>query len=119
MEIPFRQLKRILESSGSGNVNGWANAESRYRIIKIAVEERESRRRRVLEAVVSGDVPDADSIRQGLCSPEPRDLGWWTALGWQEELLPYGNPDGPTLARKWVPLVGHQSGPVSNVPEYP
>lgn len=119
LEIPFRQLKRILESSGSGNVNGWANAESRYRIIKIAVEERESRRRRVLEAVVSGQVPEAESIRQGLYSPEPKDLGWWTILGWQEELLPYGNPDGPTLARKWVPLVGLQSGPISNVPEYP
>lgn len=133
LELPFRQLKRILESSGSGNVNGWANAESRYRIIKMAVEERESRRRRVLDAVLSGQVADVEStrqglrrevdelglIRQGLCSPEPRDLGWWTALGWQEELLPYGNPDGPTLARKWIPLVDPQSGPMSNVSEYP
>ncbi|KAL5094812.1 hypothetical protein Trisim1_005544 [Trichoderma cf. simile WF8] len=119
VEIPFTQLKMILESSGSGNVNGWANTESRYRIIKIAVEERESRRRRVLDAVLSGRVPDAEAIRAGLCSPEPRDLGWWTALGWQEEMLPYGNPDGPTLARKWVPLMEAQNGSVSNVAEYP
>ncbi|KAL7918046.1 hypothetical protein ACQKWADRAFT_305291 [Trichoderma austrokoningii] len=123
LEIPFRQLKRILESSGSGNVNGWANAESRYRIIKMAVEERESRRRRVLDAVLSGQGlcrdDELELIRQGLCSPEPRDLGRWTALGWQEELLPYGNPDGPTLARKWVPLANAQSGPMSNVSEYP
>ncbi|KAL7787883.1 hypothetical protein V8C37DRAFT_411878 [Trichoderma ceciliae] len=119
VEIPFSQLKMILESSGSGNVNGWANAESRYRIIKIAVEERESRRRRVLDAVLSGRVAEAEAIRAGLCSPEPRDLGWWTALGWQEEMLPYGNPDGPTLARKWVPLMETQNGPISNAPEYP
>ncbi|PTB69161.1 hypothetical protein BBK36DRAFT_1113846 [Trichoderma citrinoviride] len=119
VEIPFTQLKMILESSGSGNVNGWANAESRYRIIKLAVEERESRRRCVLDAVLSGRVADAEAIRAGLCSPEPRDLGWWTALGWQEEMLPYGNPDGPTLARKWVPLMEAQNGPMSNVTEYP
>ncbi|OTA07375.1 hypothetical protein A9Z42_0082610 [Trichoderma parareesei] len=119
VEIPFTQLKMILESSGSGNVNGWANAESRYRIIKLAVEERESRRRRVLDAVLSGRVADAEAIRAGLCSPEPRDLGWWTALGWQEEMLPYGNPDGPTLARKWVPLMDTQNGSLSKVAEYP
>ncbi|RFU72146.1 hypothetical protein TARUN_10117 [Trichoderma arundinaceum] len=119
LEIPFNQLKMILESSGSGNVNGWANTETRYRIIKIAVEERESRRRRALDAVLSGRVPEAKSIRAGLCSPEPKDLGWWTVLGWQEEMLPYGNPDGPTLARKWTPLMDAQNGPISNVPEYP
>ncbi|KAL6875254.1 hypothetical protein J3F83DRAFT_759792 [Trichoderma novae-zelandiae] len=119
VEIPFTQLKMILESSGSGNVNGWANAESRYRIIKLAVEERESRRRRVLDAVLSGRVTDAEAIRAGLCSPEPRDLGSWTALGWQEELLPYGNPDGPTLARKWVPLMEAQNGSMSNLAQYP
>ncbi|KAL6893071.1 hypothetical protein HDV57DRAFT_220011 [Trichoderma longibrachiatum] len=119
VEIPFTQLKMILESSGSGNVNGWANAESRYRIIKLAVEERESRRRRVLDAVLSGRVADAEAIRAGLSSPEPRDLGWWTALGWQEEMLPYGNPDGPTLARKWVPLKNAQDGSLSKVAEYP
>ncbi|KAL6791298.1 hypothetical protein GGI42DRAFT_185572 [Trichoderma sp. SZMC 28013] len=119
VEIPFTQLKMILESSGSGNVNGWANTESRYRIIKIAVEERESRRRRVLDAVLSGQIPDVEAIRAGLRSPEPRDLGRWTALGWQEEMLSYGNPDGPTLARKWVPLMEAQNGSLSNVAEYP
>ncbi|KAH6605924.1 hypothetical protein Trco_005077 [Trichoderma cornu-damae] len=119
VEIPFTQLKMILESSGSGNVNGWANAESRYRVVKVAVEERESRRRRALDAVLSGRVPEAEAIRAGLCSPEPRDLGWWTALGWQEDLLPYGNPDGPTLARKWVPLMDAQNGSMPNVAEYP
>lgn len=119
LEIPFSQLKMLLESSGSGNVHGWANAESRYRVIKIAVEEREARRRRALDVVLSGGVPEAAAIQAGLCSPEPRDLGPWTALGWEEEMLPYGNPDGPTLARKWVPLMELRNGSVPNVAEYP
>ncbi|KAK5995247.1 hypothetical protein PT974_03646 [Cladobotryum mycophilum] len=116
LDLPFAQLKMILESSGSGNVNGWANAEARYRLIKTAVDERESRRHRVLEAVLSGRVPDADMIRAGLRSPEPRDLGPWTALGWQEDMLPFGNPDGPSLARKWVPLMEPPNGSVAEYP---
>lgn len=116
LDIPFTQLKMILESAGSGNMNGWANAESRFRIIKAAVEERESRRHQALDALLAGRVDDSENIRKGLRSPQPRDLGQWSALAWQEEILPYGNPDRPSLARKWVPLMEPQSGPVAQYP---
>lgn len=106
----------ILESSGSGNVNGWANAESRYRIVKAAVDERESRRLKAVDAVVAGRVADSDTIRAALRAPEPRSMNEWSALGWQEELLPYGNADGPSLGRKWAPLTEPQNGPVSEYP---
>ncbi|GJN82225.1 hypothetical protein PLIIFM63780_005764 [Purpureocillium lilacinum] len=105
LNLPFSQLKMILESSGSGNVNGWANSETRYRVIKRAVEEREVRRLHAVAAVLNGHVADSNAILAGLRSPSPQDLGRWTTLGWQEELLPYGNPDGPSLGRKWVPLM--------------
>lgn len=116
LNIPFAQLKMILESSGSGNVNGWANAESRYRIVKAAVDERESRRLKAVDAVVAGRVADSDTIRAALRAPEPRSMNEWSALGWQEELLPYGNADGPSLGRKWAPLTEPQNGPVSEYP---
>lgn len=116
LNIPFTQIKMILESSGSGNVNGWANAESRYRIVKAAVEEREARRVKAVDAVVDGRVPDAEMLRASLRAPEPRSMPHWSALGWHEEMLPYGNPDGPSLGRKWAPLPAPQS---TTVAEYP
>jgi hypothetical protein len=116
LNIPFAQLKMILESSGSGNVNGWANAESRYRIVKAAVEERESRRVKAVQAVIAGQIADSDAIRNNLRAPEPRNMAVWSVLGWQEELLPYGNADGPSLGRKWSPLTEPQNGPVSEYP---
>ncbi|KAM3454337.1 hypothetical protein MY3296_003020 [Beauveria thailandica] len=116
LNIPFTQLKMILESSGSGNVNGWANAESRYRIVKSAVDEREVRRVRAVEAVSDGRVPGAGELRASLRAPEPRDMPQWGALGWHEEMLPYGNPDGPSLGRKWAPLSAPQGGPVTDYP---
>ncbi|TWU76085.1 hypothetical protein ED733_007623 [Metarhizium rileyi] len=105
INMPFYHLKKILESAGSGNVNGWANAESRYRIIRSAVEEREARRLRTLEAVLRGRLQRSVNLRPALCSPTPQDMGPWSPLGWQEEILPLGNADGPSLGRKWVPLV--------------
>lgn len=105
LNLPFGQLKMILESSGSGNVSGWANAEARYRTIKDVVEERERRRRGAVDAVISGRVPNAGAIQACLRSPEPQTSGQYTSLGWQEEILPYGNTDGPSLVRKWVPLM--------------
>ncbi|KAI9151615.1 hypothetical protein HJFPF1_08822 [Paramyrothecium foliicola] len=116
LNLPFTQLKMILESAGSGNVNGWANAEARYRIIKDAVVEREARRLRALDAVLSRRVPDAELIIRQLRSPEPQFLDSWSSLGWQEELLPYGNADGPSLGRKWVPLAEPQNGMVAAYP---
>ncbi|KAM3468459.1 hypothetical protein MY5147_007908 [Beauveria neobassiana] len=116
LNIPFTQLKMILESSGSGNVNGWANAESRYRIVKSAVDEREARRVKAVEAVSDGRVPGARELRASLRAPEPRDMPQWGALGWHEEMLPYGNPDGPSLGRKWAPLSAPQGGPVADYP---
>lgn len=116
LNLPFTQLKMILESSGSGNVNGWANTEARYRVIKRAVEEREAHRLRALEAVAAGQVPGAEVIRAALRSPGPRGVGRWSALGWQEEMLPHGNPDGPCLGRKWVPLTELQNGTAADYP---
>lgn len=116
LNIPFTQLKMILESASSGNVNGWANAESRYRIVKAAVDEREARRVKAVDAVVDGRVPDADTLRNNLRAPEPRSLPQWGALGWHEEMLPYGNPDGPALGRKWAPLSAPPGGPVAEYP---
>ncbi|KAJ6439720.1 Major facilitator superfamily transporter [Purpureocillium lavendulum] len=116
LNLPFSQLKMILESSGSGNVNGWANSETRYRVIKRAVEEREARRLHAVDAVVNGDVLEANAICMGLRNPNPQDLGRWTPLGWQEELLPFGNPDGPSLERKWVPLMDTQGNAAAEYP---
>ncbi|OAA79279.1 hypothetical protein LEL_02765 [Akanthomyces lecanii RCEF 1005] len=116
LNIPFTQLKMILESSGSGNVNGWANAESRYRIVKAAVDEREARRVKAVDAVADDRVPDAEELRASLRAPEPRNMPRWGALGWHEEMLPYGNPDGPSLGRKWAPLSAPHSGPVADYP---
>ncbi|UNI22742.1 hypothetical protein JDV02_008605 [Purpureocillium takamizusanense] len=116
LNLPFSQLKMILESSGSGNVNGWATSETRYRVIKRVVEEREMRRLRAVDAIVNGQIADSDAIRVGLRNPIPQDLGRWTALGWQEELLPFGNPDGPSLGRKWVPLMDAQPLPAAEYP---
>lgn len=116
LNIPFTQLKMILESSSSGNVNGWANAESRYRIVKSAVDEREARRVKAVDAVVDGRVPDAEHLHSCLRAPEPRNMPQWGALGWHEEMLPYGNPDGPSLGRKWAPLSAPQGGPVADYP---
>ncbi|KAG5986834.1 hypothetical protein E4U54_005247 [Claviceps lovelessii] len=108
INLPFSQLKMVLESASSGNVHGWANAELRYRIVRNAVEEREARRLRALDAVLGGRVPDAERIRAALGSPSPQDIGPWSVLGWQEEILPYGNADGPALGRKWVPIFERQ-----------
>lgn len=116
INLPFAQLKMILESAGSGNVNGWANAESRYRIIRSAVEEREARRLRTVDAVLRGRVQTPIPIRSALCNPVPQDMWPWTALGWQEEILPYGNADGPSLGRKWVPFSDPQREPPAAYP---
>ena len=116
LNLPFAQLKAVLESSGSGNVSSWANAEARYRTVKSAVEEREARRMRTLDAILRGRIANTDHIRSLLRSPTPQNLGPWSAVGWQEEILPYGNPDGPSLGRKWVPFAEPPKGPGAEYP---
>ncbi|KAG5929195.1 hypothetical protein E4U42_006855 [Claviceps africana] len=108
INLPFSQLKMVLESASSGNVHGWANAEIRYRIVRDVVEEREARRLRALHAVLGGLVPESERIRAALGNPSPQDIGPWSVLGWQEEILPYGNADGPALGRKWLPIYERQ-----------
>lgn len=120
LNIPFTHLKMIMESSGSGNVHGWANAEARYKIVKSAIEERESLRHRALQTVLEGKVPNSGVIISKLRSPEPQAGDEWSVLGWVEEMLPYGNMDGPSLGRKWVPVsVGQNGGPGYAVADYP
>ena len=117
LNLPFSQLKMILESNCSGDVHGWATAESRYRVVKDAVEEREARRHRALDAVLAGRVHNSEAIRGSLRSPRPQFIAGWTALGWHEEILPYGNADTPSLSRTWLPLRDTENN--SSVAEYP
>ncbi|XP_044719067.1 uncharacterized protein HRG_07632 [Hirsutella rhossiliensis] len=116
LNLPFTYLKMMLEMSGSGNLNGWASAEARHRVIKRAVEEREARRLRILEAVIDGRVSVSDAVHAALRSPNPQDVGRWTSLGWQEEMLPCSSPGGASLVRKWVPVVEPQNGSAAAYP---
>ncbi|CAG9951435.1 unnamed protein product [Clonostachys rosea f. rosea IK726] len=77
--------------------------------------EREARRLRALEAVISGNVPDSTLIQESLRSPEPR-IPKWSALGWHEEITTRGNTDGLFLSRQWTPL---KSAPSGNGAEFP
>lgn len=109
LNLPFAQLKMILNLSEGGRVNGWVEAETRNRVIQQAVEERESRRLRILEAVADGRVSVSDGVRAALLCSSPRNVSRWTLLGWQEEMLPGSGSDGASLVRKWVPLVDPQN----------
>ncbi|KAL0933686.1 uncharacterized protein CTRU02_210485 [Colletotrichum truncatum] len=122
INLPFAFLKPTLESSGYGNVNGWANVEARHHIMRAVVNERETRRGRALEAVKAGAVPHAESILYGLQSVEPRQGEEWNGLGWREEVVSYVNGDAPSLGRQWVPLmVQNGSGHMEQLsrPAYP
>ncbi|KAF4981449.1 hypothetical protein FZEAL_2737 [Fusarium zealandicum] len=110
LNLPFASLKMVLESAASNKNSGWPNAEFVYRAVKDTVAERERRRLRAVEAVRAGQVPGWETIQKQLSSPEPRYFGPWTALGWQEEFLPFGHSDSPALGRTWVPLVDRQNG---------
>ncbi|KAL0766783.1 hypothetical protein CaCOL14_010354 [Colletotrichum acutatum] len=108
INLPFAYLKPALESSGYGNVNGWANVEARHHIMRAVVSEREIRRSKVIEAVRSGAVPHAESILYSLQSADPRQNEEWHALGWREDVVSYVNGDAPSLGRQWVPLMAPQ-----------
>ncbi|OHE99669.1 hypothetical protein CORC01_05027 [Colletotrichum orchidophilum] len=110
INLPFAYLKPALESSGYGNVNGWANIEARHHVMRAVVGERETRRSSVIEAARSGALPHADSILYGLQSTEPHQNEEWHALGWREDVVSYVNGDAPSLGRQWVPLIAQPSG---------
>ncbi|PFH60963.1 hypothetical protein XA68_18492 [Ophiocordyceps unilateralis] len=114
LNLPFSRIKMLLESPpGSGHFNGWVTAT---RVVKAAVEEREARRRRVVEAIVDGRVTVPDAVRVALRSPSPQDAGQWSLLGWQEEMLRSASLEGSSLVRKWVPLMEAQNGLASEYP---
>ncbi|PHH86466.1 hypothetical protein CDD83_10211 [Cordyceps sp. RAO-2017] len=115
LTLPFTFLKMILEIPGSGNANDWASREARSRVVKRAVEEREARRLRIVEAITSGQVTVPEVIRTGLRSPAPADVGRWSVLGWQEEMV-YANAEGPSLVRKWIPLMDSLNGSTAEYP---
>ncbi|KAI5464888.1 hypothetical protein BGZ63DRAFT_166358 [Mariannaea sp. PMI_226] len=113
LNIPFSYLKRALESAGSSNTNGWANAEYRYHVIRDVVAERERRRCQALEAIQGGHIPGWESVLKQLSTPEPRYFNQWSTLGWREEMVLYGSP---SLGRVWAPVVPTQNGTTAEYP---
>ncbi|TVY32669.1 hypothetical protein LSUB1_G007795 [Lachnellula subtilissima] len=92
--LPFHLLKYVLESPRLGNVDLWATATLRQKVMDSVIQEREKRRVKVYN---SSQVSNAD--RQ-------KDYAVWQAVGWQEYVEVQGGKDGiPILARKWVDYV--------------
>ncbi|KAJ9420965.1 hypothetical protein QL093DRAFT_2344753 [Fusarium oxysporum] len=108
LNLPFETLKALLEAA-TNKANGWPNAEAVYRVVKDTVAERERRRLQIVELVKTHQVTAWAVITQQLSSPEPRYVGLWSALGWREEILPFGPSESPALGRTWVPFVGPQA----------
>lgn len=103
LNIPFGFLRMILEAMGTSHVNRWGSATARSRVAKDIISARESRRNRVVEALLSGHEGVNAGVLQQLQTPEPRNLDRWGILGWQEEVIPMDGP-GLSLARQWVPI---------------
>ncbi|CAG9943653.1 unnamed protein product [Clonostachys rosea f. rosea IK726] len=114
LNLPFGFLKMLIEG-GPETGRGWTNPGTWYRLVQEIIGEREARRLRALEAVISGNVPDSTLIQESLRSPEPR-IPKWSALGWHEEITTRGNTDGLFLSRQWTPL---KSAPSGNGAEFP
>ncbi|KAK2673702.1 hypothetical protein RAB80_011245 [Fusarium oxysporum f. sp. vasinfectum] len=95
--------------TATNKANGWPNAEAVYCVVKDTVAERERRRLQIVELVKTHQVTAWAVITQQLSSPEPRYVGLWSALGWREEILPFGPSESPALGRTWVPFVGPQA----------
>ncbi|TVY58455.1 hypothetical protein LCER1_G001718 [Lachnellula cervina] len=94
LNLPFHLLKYVLESPRFGNVDQWATANLRQKVMDSVVQERENRRVKVYN---NSNVSNAD--RQ-------KDYAAWQAVGWQEYVEIQGGKDGtPILARKWVDYV--------------
>ncbi|KAJ4254434.1 hypothetical protein NW762_010032 [Fusarium torreyae] len=109
LNLPFDTLKSLLESATSNKANGWPNAELVYRVVKDTVSERERRRFQIVELVKTRQVPGWEIIWKQLSTPEPRYVGLWSALAWQEEVLPFGPSDSPALGRTWIPFLEPQN----------
>lgn len=101
LNLPFDLLKYILESQGLGNASGWTAMQDRHRVVSEVIAEREARRLRALDAVLSGRVPNAQAIQARLQGQESQGVGdIWDALSWKEEVSPTGT-DGPYMVRSW------------------
>ncbi|KAF4968837.1 hypothetical protein FSARC_3866 [Fusarium sarcochroum] len=109
LNLPFDTLKSLLESATSNKANGWPNAELAYRVVKDTVSERERRRLHIVELVKTRQFPEWEVVWQQLSKPEPRYVGLWSALAWQEEVLPFGPSDSPALGRTWIPFMQSQN----------
>jgi hypothetical protein len=116
LSVPFSLLQLILDPPASMRANSWANAESRMRIVKQAVDEREVRRNRIIEAVLDGRVANSSPILEQIRSPVPRNQDDWGVLGWQEEIVFHSNGEEPSLSRRWSPL---RDGHNVRVAEFP
>lgn len=116
LSVPFSLLQLILDPPASMRANSWANAESRMRIVKQAVDEREVRRNRIIEAVLDGRVANSSPILEQIRSPVPRNQDGWGVLGWQEEIVFHSNGEEPSLSRRWSPL---RDGHNVRVAEFP
>ena len=109
LNLPFETLKALLENA-TNNGNAWPNADTVFRAVKDTVAERERRRFRLVQMVKSQQIPQWEIVSSQLSTPEPRNyIGPWGALGWQEEILPFGPSESPTLTRTWAPLTNSQT----------
>lgn len=108
LNLPFSLLKLLIEAGPN------ATAEVRRGVVQATIQEREARRLRALDAVVTGRIANADAALEVLRSPEPRQVSEWSILGWCEELN--DTAEGPSLARQWQPL---KFTPKSSATEYP
>lgn len=114
VNLPFGYLKGLLEAPFPPARLQITDAK-RYQIVSDAVNEREKRRERAIEALRKGRVPDAAPIVAKLCSVEPTFVGQWSAVGWKEE-IEYSTGGGAVLRRQWTPLREENRAPA---PEYP
>lgn len=116
LNLPFSSLKALFESLISGQTNAYLNVGLAYRTVQDVVSEREKQRLQIIEAVRMGRVPGWERIQTHLATPEPRYSDEWNIVGWQEEILPFGHADNPTLGRTWTPLTDVQNGVTSEYP---
>lgn len=108
LNLPFSSLKHLVEFGPD------VQTEWRRHIVQSVLQEREARRLRALDVVVSGAGANSESAREVLQSPEPQLLSNWSVLGWQEELV--DTAEGPSLSRQWKPL---KLAATTAVAEYP
>lgn len=108
LNLPFSSLKLLAEYGPE------TTTSVRVQAVQMAVREREARRLRALDAVVSGVTANADMVREMLQSPEPKQYTHWGVLGWREELT--HTAEGPSLARQWQPLRLTAKLPVTEYP---